>query len=171
MRVIKSVCPAPSLACLPKEYLNYQNGEYPILDGRCGQIPTPLAPPVTVFHPAFAYFIGASCDTTQTPPRDIVIATRDAMNAASRIQVSEADRRASTREFLSKILSCQGSQIVNSNRTVADHTFLYVRPNSPRDSTAIAIVEEKAELGTGGDPSVQSYFSYFQFWKDNEACI
>ena len=93
------------------------------------------------------------------------------MNAVSRIQVSETERYASTREFLGKILLCGGIQIMNSNRTVADHFFPYTRTTDPKGTTPIAIVEEKAELGTGGDPAVQSYFSYFQFWKDNEACL
>ena len=93
------------------------------------------------------------------------------MNAVSRIQVDEAARYPSTREFLKEILLCIDIQVNDSEQTAADHLFTYTRKSPPTGAATVVIAEEKTELGSGGDPSVQSYFSYLRFWKDNKACI
>ncbi|RPD56942.1 hypothetical protein L226DRAFT_615287 [Lentinus tigrinus ALCF2SS1-7] len=138
----------PSRNCQPNHYHEHQSGENPILDGRYGNKHTTIAPPVEDFHYAFAQF-KAECHDEQTPlPEEFVRRIGELMDTVSQIKVDdELGRQANTRSLLSNILSATFGQVVNS-------------------LAALAILEEKDELGTSGDGSVQGSFSYLQHWMD-----
>lgn len=157
--------PPPSRAAQPKNYLEYQNGLTPILDGRHGPMQHLLSPPIEVYHPVFASFIKNARDQSQSPPIEIIRETTKLITSASEICVEEDARREKTRGHLAKILGRPLMQSVNPNRTSADHICI------GKNSAALLIVDEKAELGTGNDPSVQVSFSYFEHWKFQKVCM
>ncbi|TFK81715.1 hypothetical protein K466DRAFT_557559, partial [Polyporus arcularius HHB13444] len=151
----------PSRNCHPKPYYEYQCGDFPILDGRYGDEPTTIAPPVEDFHYAFAQFKAECSDEQLQPPEEFVRQVAELVNSVSQIETDEVRRQASTRSLLSDLLSA-----TFSNTTSADHVHTYSRERPPLGLAGLAIVEEKAELGSSGDGSVQGSFSYIQFWMD-----
>ncbi|RDX41429.1 hypothetical protein OH76DRAFT_1449674 [Lentinus brumalis] len=154
----------PSRNCQPKHYYDYQCGTFPILDGRYGSRPTTIAPPVEDFHYAFAQFKAECRDEQIQPPEEFVRQVVELMDAVSKIKTDEVPRQATTRSLLSNLLSASFGQLVNSNKTSADHVHSYSRERPPLGLAGVAIVEEKAELGSSGDGSVQGSFSYSQHW-------
>ncbi|KAJ7857800.1 hypothetical protein B0H14DRAFT_2750393 [Mycena olivaceomarginata] len=159
---------SPSVNAQSKSYNNYQGQKVPILDGRYNALknrPT-IAPPVELFHPVFACFRARLEEATAEVPEDIVRDTANLMRSSSAIQVSEQPRTQNTRTSLAKILKQSFLQVVNLDRTSADHIALCT-DSAVHETAAVVIVEEKSELGAGGsEPSVQGSFSYLQFWAD-----
>lgn len=154
----------PSGSCQPKLYYEHQGGDFPILDGRYGDKPTTIAPPVEDFHHAFAQFKAEYQDERTQPPEEFVRQIGEFMNAVSKIETDEIRRQATIRSLLSDLLSATFGQLVDSSRTSADHVLSYSRVREPLG--ALAIVEENAEHGTDGDGSVRGSFSYIQHWFD-----
>ncbi len=93
------------------------------------------------------------------------------MESVSQIKTDEVRRQATTRSLLSNLLSATFGQLVNSDKTSADHVHSYSRERSPLGLAGLAIVEEKAELGSSGDGSVQGSFSYIHFWMDASQAV
>ncbi|KAJ8482566.1 hypothetical protein ONZ51_g5275 [Trametes cubensis] len=158
---------SPSRNCQPKQYYEHQCGDNPILDGRYGSKPTTVAPPVEDFHYAFAQF-KAQCSDEQLPvPEEFVRKVDEVTIAVSKIKVDgELSPEANTRSLLSNLFSATFGQLDNSTKTSADNVYSYSRVRQPLGLAALAIVEEKAELGSSGDGSVQGSFSYMQHWLD-----
>lgn len=158
----------PSTSALPVNYAQAQQdeGRY-IVDGRYAKAcPLRAALPVELFHPVFAQFVTGMADEQLQVPEDVVKDTAKLMLHLSQIAVKEKQRE-DTCDDLSDILDCDITQTVDRNRTCSDHIIIYNRPSHPKDQIALAIIEEKAELGSGGsDPSVQGSFSYEAHWRD-----
>ncbi len=161
----------PSQNCKPKTYFKIQCGDFPILDGRYGDKPTTIAPPVEDFHYAFAQFRAELRDEQLQPPEEFVRQVAALMDHVSQIQTDEVRRQTTTRSLLSNILSATFAQLVNSNKTSADHIHSFSRVSPPLGIAGLAIVEEKAELGAGGDGSVQGCFSYIQHWMNESQMV
>ncbi|PCH36541.1 hypothetical protein WOLCODRAFT_127314 [Wolfiporia cocos MD-104 SS10] len=158
---------SPSQSAKPTNYLKHQNGSAPILDGRYGDHPTSLAPPIEIYHPAFAAFVGNYHNESLTPPEDLVAATSKFMDDMSQISSLEHSRK-STREHLARLLDIVVDQNANKNKTIADHYVTYDRKTQPSVKAALAIIEEKAELGQSSEPSVQGEFSYLHYWTQDD---
>ncbi|KAJ2921604.1 hypothetical protein H1R20_g15491, partial [Candolleomyces eurysporus] len=165
--VYESQKATPSVSSKPANYLEFQNGPVPILDGRYGTTPNSIALPVEVYHPAFAYFSALARDSVREPPDDIIDLTIQLTATSSRIVTTELSRQSATRDVLSKILRFPIIQTVNQNKSSADHAVIYSRSGSdPIGAAALSIFEEKADLGISGDPTTQGSFSYLQHWTD-----
>ncbi|KIY73275.1 hypothetical protein CYLTODRAFT_440083 [Cylindrobasidium torrendii FP15055 ss-10] len=154
--------PTPSLSAQPRNYIAFQNGTTPITDGRYGKSVNDPGIPVELFHPAFAEFRSVANDNTQQPPLDLIELTLDFMRGVARISTDEASRQGFTRRMLAEIISVGVVQTVNSNKSSADHIVL----NMTHGAAALAVIEEKPELGHSGEGSVQGSFSYLQHWSD-----
>ncbi|EGO27958.1 hypothetical protein SERLADRAFT_414163 [Serpula lacrymans var. lacrymans S7.9] len=157
---------SPSANTKSANYHAHQEQETPFLDGRYAKRSTStLAPPIELFHHVFAEFKANACNASLHPPSDIIGHTVKLMEVASQISTTEICREKLTQRYLTDIL-CRGfGQGVNFNRTSSDHLVVATRSVNPAEIAAVALVEEeKAELGWGGDPSIQGSFSYLQFW-------
>lgn len=156
----------PSVSSQPRNYKKHQGGDVPILDGRYDTFPTSAAVPVEVFHPAFAHFLALARDGTFQPQDDVVQLTADFIHSASQIVATESPRQMTTRGMLSKLLGYPAIQTVQLNKSSADHMMSYSCKGEVLGTAALVIIEEKPELGTSGDGSVQGSFSFIQHWND-----
>jgi hypothetical protein len=158
----------PSNSCQPSNYWKIQNDEPLIVDDRYATRPCLVALPIEVYHPSFAVFCALANNYHLDPDESMILHTAELMRAASKIATRESVRQTPTRELLSKLLSYTLIQTVNKNKTSSDHAIVMSckRPAPPLGAALIAVVEEKAELGTGGEPSVEGSFSYIQHWAD-----
>ncbi|KAH9967790.1 hypothetical protein BGW80DRAFT_678631 [Lactifluus volemus] len=165
----------PSVSSQPRNYKKHQGGDVPILDGRYDTFPTSAAVPVEVFHPAFAHFLALARDDTFQPQDDVVQLTADFIHSTSQIVATESPRQMTTRGMLSKLLGYPAIQTVQLNKSSADHMMPYSCRGEVLGTAALAIIEEKPELGTSGDGSVQGSFSFIQHWNDQrdltQACF
>ncbi|KAK0196839.1 hypothetical protein F5146DRAFT_18803 [Armillaria mellea] len=164
-RTIKAARDTPSSNSHYNNYIKNQASDAAILDGRydpANSIPT-VAPPIQLYHPVFADFLDAMGDTSDLP-ENLVVETGELMRSTSRIAVLERNRSLPSRMHLSKILGFPLSQVVNLNKTSADHVILHQRRSPPIQSALLAVVEEKSELGSGGDVTTQGGCSYLDFW-------
>lgn len=160
----------PSKSAKTPVYFNHQNGAAPILDGRYADDRTPLALPVEIYHPVFAKFYARSRDETLDPPPDLVVETSNFMVYSSKIQTQEVLRQY-TRTHLSKLLSIVVDLHINDNGTRPNHSITYDRETEPMVRVSLAIVEEKAELGQSGEPTVQASFSYIEHWNQPDRLV
>lgn len=156
----------PSVSSQPRFYYDHQNGASPLIDGRYASRPIPGAIPVELYHPAFARFLGIVGDEKFHPPEALVRNTVGFLTNVSRIATHEKNRQDSTRKMLSALLGQPVCQTVNQNGSSSDHVIQYQCANGAIvGSAALAVIEEKAELGTSGEPSVQGSFSFIQHFK------
>jgi hypothetical protein len=157
------------------QYREYQGGQFPILDGRytpSENSPATQGPPIEIFHPIFAEFRALATDHTIEIPYKVISDTASLMRSASAIRPMEDNRTLSSRMALSSVLGRCFVQNTNPDRTSADHVALGTTKRFSRpEPTALALVEEKGEMGTGGDPSVQGCFSYTKFWLGEDVGI
>ncbi|KAK0458342.1 uncharacterized protein EV420DRAFT_1270498 [Desarmillaria tabescens] len=63
---------APSKCAKSTNYLDYQGGVTPILDGRYALRQTPIPPPIELYHRIFAYFQACSRDESLHIPVHVV---------------------------------------------------------------------------------------------------
>ena len=154
---------SPCVSARSRNYRHNQDGQLPILDGRYGgNGPLPVAPPIEVFHPAFASFVADLADHNMQVPADVVTTTANFMRSLSEIAVSEGSRT-DTRSALTDLLAAVVQQTVN-HKSSTDHIIVFNRTSAPYQQAVLAVVEEKGELGSGLDPSVQGSFSYIEHW-------
>ncbi|KAJ8483069.1 hypothetical protein ONZ51_g4948 [Trametes cubensis] len=138
----------------------------PILDGRYASHSIPrVAAPVEIHHPAFAIFLGHVNDPTLSVPDDTVKTTAQFMLSQSQIATVE-NQRTNIRLHLGNLLGISAIPNPNWNRTSSHHVVTIPAEANFGEQAALAIVEEKGELGTNGEPSVQGSFSYHAFWND-----
>ncbi|PBL01918.1 hypothetical protein ARMGADRAFT_914581 [Armillaria gallica] len=161
---------SPSSNSRPSHYIRNQASDTAILDGRydpANSTPT-VAPPIQLYHPVFADFLGTMDDTSDLP-EDLVVETGKLMRSASGIAVLESSRSLPSRTYMSNILGFSLSQSVNLT-TSAVHAILHIRTSPPVQTAILATVEEKSELGSGGDVTTQGGCSYTAFWlsKDHQ---
>ncbi|PBK73208.1 hypothetical protein ARMSODRAFT_720832 [Armillaria solidipes] len=150
---------SPSSNSRPSNYIKNQAGDAAILDGRydpANSTPT-MAAPIQLYHPVFANFLGAMGDTSDLP-EDLVVETGELMRSASGIAVLESSR---SRTHISNIL---GVSLLQSVSLSAEHAISHIRTSPPIQTALLATVEEKPELGSGGDVTTQGGCSYTYFW-------
>ncbi|KAG7094625.1 hypothetical protein E1B28_005449 [Marasmius oreades] len=159
----------PSNVATSGEYaLNQSSPDGAILDGRFNpKYPVETsAPPIELYHPAFAQFAALIRDPTfQVPDDDDILSNTAALiRSCSQIETYEGPGNTNTCLILGRILHLPLDQFENDDRTATDCMALY---ETPLDSVAAAcvIAEIKGELGsTGADPSVQASFSFARFY-------
>ncbi|KAJ7594347.1 hypothetical protein C8J56DRAFT_776574 [Mycena floridula] len=151
---------SPSVDSKLNNYIETQREEYAILDGRYHPAgPATAAPPIQIYHSVFADFLAAVDDDTDLEPA-LVEATGSLMRSASAICTTKKQRQHSTRQKLRDILEIG----LNLNKSSADHILQYSMTGGIIDLAALGIVEEKFELGTGGDFTIQGGCSYQAYW-------
>ncbi|KAH0833789.1 hypothetical protein J3R83DRAFT_10936, partial [Lanmaoa asiatica] len=131
--------PTPSTAAKSHEYAKIQSGPQSILDCRCrARKPVnTVAPPVQLFHPAFAYFSSKAFDPAYAIPDDFIRDVHDLMARFSLIYEGENTRR----------------QEIRPNKTSPD---LVLQSSHGELPTYLVIDEEKNEFGDGGsDPTTE----------------
>ncbi|KAK0231368.1 hypothetical protein IW262DRAFT_1343836 [Armillaria fumosa] len=158
---------SPSSNSHPSHYIRNQTSDAAILDGRfdpTNLTPT-VAPPIQLYHPVFADFLGAMNDTSDLP-EDLVVETGRLMRSASGIAVLEN----SCRTHISNILGFSLWQSVNLDNMSAHHMIPHIRTSPPVQTALLATIEEKSELGSGGDVTTHGGCSYTAFWlsKDHQ---
>ncbi|KAH9935458.1 uncharacterized protein B0H18DRAFT_1082234 [Fomitopsis serialis] len=126
----------------PENYRKHQDSHIPIVDGRCGTGSPPLAPPVEIYHRAFASFMCHARDEDRQPSGDIIRKTAELMDTASEIAFWTS----------------------STKRTTAGHCIGV--PIGFLGLAVMAIIEEKGEFGSSGEGSVQGSFSYIEHWVD-----
>lgn len=170
-----SAAKSPSVNTKSVQYREYQSGPFPILDGRytpSESSPETRGPPIELFHPIFAEFRALATDTTIEVPSKAISDTASFMRSASAIRPIEDNRTLPSRMALSSILGKCFVRNTNADKTSADHVALGTTKRFSRpEPTALALVEEKGEMGAGGDPSVQGCFSYTKFWLGEDVGI
>lgn len=154
----------PSKNAQSRQYRAYQAGPAPILDGRYASSPNPVTMPVELFHPAFATFLAIAGDDTRQPSEDVIDGTVKLMKTASQIGTSEALRQPESSQILTQLLDYPVMQSLNQNETVADHAVVHSRLVDPKGTALLCVCEEKLEIGSSGDATVQGSFSYCQHW-------
>ncbi len=103
---------------------------------------------------------------TSNLSEELIDQTAELMRSASGIATREKSRQTPTRTHLSEILTRALTQCVNTDLSSSDHIILHDRRKTPVEAAALAIVEEKSELGSGGcDVSIQGGCSYLAFWR------
>ncbi|EKM50342.1 uncharacterized protein PHACADRAFT_264967 [Phanerochaete carnosa HHB-10118-sp] len=152
-----------SQQCQPINYRAHQLTPCAILDGRRASSQTCICPPIELFHESFAQFRAIAFDDTHQPPEGVIVSTLELMKNASAIATSEAARSGSTRKMLGKLLNLPAVQTVDRNKNSPDHVMI-CSCRQLSGTAALAIIEEKAELGTSGEGSVQGSFSYMSHW-------
>ena len=125
-----------------------------------------MAPPVQLFHPAFAYFSSKAFDPAYAISDNFVCDVRDIMAQFTLIYDRENARQQGIRPLLSKAIGRFFSSITNSDKTSPD---LVVQSSHGELPTYLVIDEEKNEFGDGGsDPSVQASFSFQRLFCQRE---
>ncbi|KAI0752049.1 hypothetical protein C8Q74DRAFT_1308285 [Fomes fomentarius] len=158
---------SPSVSAQPPHYFTRQSSDAPILDGRYASSILGVAAPVEVSHPAFATFLGCANDASLSVPDDVVKTTAQFMLCQSQIATAEKLRR-DTRKHLKKLVGYSVGQKLNWYGTSSDHIMTLALEVEPYEQASLALIEEKAELGTSGEGSVQGSFSYYEYWNDDD---
>ncbi|KAJ2912118.1 hypothetical protein MD484_g8294, partial [Candolleomyces efflorescens] len=150
------------------EYFNFQTGETPIFDGRYTAEQNTVALPVEIFYDGFAEFNADCHDESLEVEPEILKLTIQLMDASSRIVNRESERQCTSRDLIHQLIQYSLTQTTLPNRPSADRTTLHIRRTEPFGTAALAIVEEKGELGTSGEGSIQGCFSFVRHWADRQ---
>ena len=165
-RILNAIPPSDSAksATYPKSQITYNiyDGRYNVNAPRSS-----VAPPVELFHSAFAFFLdGIKNDCVI--PEDIIRKTVKYMKATSGIYTSETKRRIALYPLLCNILDVNIQTIQNDDKTTADGT---AKSGTKAEEMSFAwyFEEDKNELGDGGsDPSTQAGLSAVRSWTQKE---
>lgn len=159
----------PSVSCQPIHYRALQGERLVIVDGRYASTPVEGALPLEIFHPAFARFLGTVRDPDTPLSGELVRLCNTFMRNAAQIATAEKQRQPITRNMLRQLLAHGLTQTTQMDKSSADHIVLCsVGEGGPDPGVAaLVIIEEKAELGYGGDPSVQGSFSFIEHLKEH----
>ena len=165
-RILNAIPPSESAksATYPKSQITYNiyDGRYNVNAPRSS-----VAPPVELFHSAFAIFldhIKKDC----VIPSNIIRKTVEYMKVTSGIFASETVRRTALSPLLCDILSVNIQTIQNDDKTTADGTAK-LGTKAGRMSFSFLLEEDKNEFGEGGsDPSTQVGLSAVRSWAQDE---
>lgn len=165
-RILNAISPSDSAKSskYPKSQITYN-----IYDGRYNAIAPRLsvAPPIELFHSAFACFlddIKRSCIV----PDNIIRKTVEYMKATSGIFANETVRRIKLSPLLCDILGVNIQTIQNDDKTTADGT---AKSGTKVDDMSFSCLfeEDKNEIGDGlSDPSTQVGLSAARSWAQKE---
>ena len=114
--------PTPSVSAKSHEYAKIQSGPQSILDCCCParKLVNTVAPPVQLFHPAFAYFSSKAFDPAYAIPDNFVCDVRNLMARFTLIYDRENPRQQEIRPLLLKAIGRFFSSITNSDKTSPD---------------------------------------------------
>ncbi|KAJ3478244.1 hypothetical protein NLI96_g9899 [Meripilus lineatus] len=154
----------PSDVCTPKGYMKFQDSQLPLLDGRVGSHESDrstVANPIELYHPVFALFRSIVEDSELELPDDFVRMTAELRRVLSKVEEREDPRHNYIEKFFSHLFQIPFIRIVDADKTspglIAVHSTV---PNT----SALCVVNIKAELGDSGDPALLGSFQYRQFW-------
>ena len=117
-------------------------------------------------------FVLWATNTTIEIPSKIFSDTASFIRSASAIRPIEDNRTLPSRMALSSILGKCFVRNTSPDQMSTDHVALGTTKRFSRpEPIALALVEEKGEMGAGGDPSVQGCFSYTKFWPGEDVGI
>jgi hypothetical protein len=165
-RILNAISPSDSAksTTYPKSQITYNiyDGRYNVNAPRSS-----VAPPVELFHSAFAFFLDGikkDCDI----PNDIIRKTVEYMKATSGIFASETVRRIELSPLLCDVLGVNIQTIQNDDKTTADGTAK-LGTKAEDMSFSCLFEEDKNEIGDGGsDPSTQAGLSAVRSWAQKE---
>lgn len=162
----------PSQSCQSVNYWRRQAGKCPVLDGRYASVENTIPPPVEIYHPVFAAFIAESRNRHNLViPEDFLRQVPILMHMLSQIRTLEASSEEEALEMLWNLLKFSVVPLRYRNRVARDHGIIYSRHEGPAGAAALAIVENKPELGSGNDGAVQGSFSYVEHWTDRSQLV
>ena len=163
-RILNAISPSDSSksATYPKSQITYNiyDGRYNVNAPRSS-----VAPPIELFHSAFAYFLD-DIKMDYDIPENIIRKTVEYMRATSGIFASETARRMELSPLLCDILGVNIQTI--QNKTTADGT---AKLGTKVDDMSFSYLfeEDKNEIGDGGsDPSTQAGLSAVRSWAQKE---
>jgi hypothetical protein len=158
----------PSDRSQASNYWEVQNEGPLIVDGRYVTTPCLVAVPIEVYHPSFAVFRALANSRSLDPDESTVLHTAELMRVASQIATSSSARETPARMILGKLLSYTFVETASKYEMTSDQASLTIckEPAIPLGDALLAVIEEKAELRTSGDPSIQGSFSYIRHWAD-----
>jgi hypothetical protein len=115
---------SPSISAKSQEYRRYQCNS-PIYDGRYdANDPTDtIAPPIQLFHPAFAHFLDDVKNNDLPVPEDVIRVTVEYMRNSSGIYGSEDQRTAALQSVLEDALGVKIVKRVNADASKADGVY------------------------------------------------
>ncbi|KAF9024245.1 hypothetical protein BDZ89DRAFT_954897 [Hymenopellis radicata] len=154
---------SPSVAAKSHNYIETQaSADSALLDGRFASPgPPTAAPPIELFHPAFATYRRDSENPELDVPEDVVRDVAALLRKLSAVADDEYTRYNECLQLLEKILDTDLEDLSNSNGTSVSLT------RTPIDSISgtPVILELKSELcNDGSDPSLQLSFLYAQYF-------
>ena len=165
-RILNAISPSDSAksATYPKSRITYNiyDGRYNVNAPRSS-----VAPPIELFHSAFAYFLD-DIEKDCGIPENIIRKTVEYMKATSEIFPSETARRIKLSPLLCDILGVNIQTIQNDDKTTADGT---AKLGTKVDDMSFSYLfeEDKNEIGDGGsDPSTQVGLSAVRSWAQKE---
>ena len=156
-RILNAISPSDS-ATYPKSQITYN-----IYDGRynVNALISSIAPPIELFHSAFAYFlddIKKDCDI----PENIIRKTVKYTKATSEVFASETVRRIKLSPLLCDILGVN-IQTIQDDKTTADGT---AKLGTKVEDMGFSYLFE--EDNNGSDPSTQAGLSAVRSWAQKE---
>jgi hypothetical protein len=162
----------PSTAAKSQEYRIYQHSS-PIYDGRYdAKNPTDtIAPPIQLFHPAFAHFLDDITNKDLPVPEHILKVTVEYMRKSSAIYEDEGQRTAMLRSLLEDALGITILKRVNADGSNPDGVY-EAELRGSKIKVILVLLEHKNELGDGGsDPSRQAGLSFSRFACQGDVCF
>ena len=155
---------SPSISAKSNEYRKYQR-DSPIYDGRYdANDPTDtIAPPIQLFHPAFAHFLDDVTNQDLPVPEEVIRVTVKYMRNSSAIYESEDQRTAALKSLLEDVLGVKIVKRVNADGSKPDGVY-EAELRGTKIKVILVLLEHKNELGDGHcDPSRQAGLSYTRF--------
>ncbi|TFK72797.1 hypothetical protein BDN72DRAFT_815502 [Pluteus cervinus] len=141
-------------------YITFQSSGVPIYDGRYvpNKTPDTRAPPIQLYHPAFAGFLDDIGNDTLEVPTEVVRATARFMHASSALYDDENTRRLEVVPHLAQAISIQ-----DLGFTTFEGVATASLPAAFGPTHAAIIIHEFGE-----DPSTLAELSYGRFWVQND---
>ena len=163
---------SPSTSAKSQEYRKYLHNS-PIYDGRYdANNPTDtIAPPIQLFHPAFAHLLDDVTNQYLPVPEHILKVTVEYMQNSSAIYESEDHRTAALRSLLEDALGVTILKRVNADASKPDGVY-EVELRGSKIKVILVLLEHKNELGDGRcNPSRQAGLSFTQFSAQDDVCF
>ena len=163
---------SPSISAKSQEYRKFQRNS-PIYDGRYdAKNPTDtIAPPIQLFHPAFAHFLDDVTNQDLPVPEHIIKVTVEYMRKSSAIYECEEQRTATLRSLLEDALGITILKRVNADRSKPDGVY-EAELRGSKIKVFLVLLEHKNELGDGAcDPSRQAGLSFTRFAAQDDVCF
>ena len=163
---------SPLTSAKSQEYRKYQ-GNSPIYDG-CYDAKNPtdtIAPPIQLFHPAFAHFLDDVTNQDLPVPEHILKVTVEYMQKSSAIYEGEEQRTATLRLLLEDALGTTILKRVNADGSKPDGVY-EAELRGSQIKVFLVLLEHKNELGDGRcNPPRQAGLSFTRFVAQGDVCF